>query len=124
MKRSGLAVLVLVCSACGGNAPAPPLVSQPATVETINGTERIGWNQTAGDTVELATIGYVIYVDGARVALGGVSCSTTATTTGYACSARLPTMSAGSHTLELASFVQDSALLESARSAALRVLVQ
>ena len=42
---------------------------------------------------------------------------------GFACSARLPTLTAGAHTLELASFITDGSVLESARSAALRVTV-
>ena len=42
---------------------------------------------------------------------------------GFACSARLPTLTAGAHTLELASFITDGSVLESARSAALSVTV-
>src|SRR5206468_10359800 len=41
--------------------------------------------------------------------------------TTFACTAPLPKLSSGSHALEIASFVTDGALLESARSAALRV---
>jgi glucose/arabinose dehydrogenase len=67
---------------------------------------------------------YAIYVDGVRSELAGASCAAAAATAdGFACSARLPTLTAGAHTLELASFVTDSSLLESARSAALRVSV-
>jgi glucose/arabinose dehydrogenase len=93
-------------------------------VETINGTERLGWDQPAADAVELATIGYAIYVDGGRMPLAGASCaSTSPSAVGFACSARLPTLPAGPHTLQLASFITDGAALESARSAALRVHV-
>jgi hypothetical protein len=117
------AALVLMCTACGGSAPQPPLVTPPAGGETITGTERIGWDQRAGDTVELASIRYAVYVDGARTELTGVTCSTTGSTVGYPCSARLPPMAPGAHTLEIASFVQDGAVLESVRSAALQVTV-
>jgi hypothetical protein len=118
--------LLAACVACGNSAPQPPVITPPSGGETINGSERIGWDQRAGDTVELAAIRYAVYVDGVRSELAGVLCSTTATAIGYACTARLPAMSAGSHTLEIASFstaVQDGSLLESSRSAALRVTV-
>jgi len=98
-------------------------VTPPPGGETINGSERIGWDQHAGDTVELAAIHYVVYVDGSRRDLSDVNCGTTASSSGYPCTARLPTMNAGSHTLELASYVQDNSLLESGRSAPLQVTV-
>jgi len=119
----GVAALVVICAACSDDTPQPPVVTPPPGAETINGSERIGWDQRAGDTVELAGIRYAIYVDGARNEATGVTCATTATSTGYACTARLPPLSAGAHTLEIASFVQETTVLESARSAALRVTV-
>jgi glucose/arabinose dehydrogenase len=103
--------------------PSPPAVDGSGGVETINGTEHVGWDQKAADTVELATIAYAIYVDGVRAELAGVTCATTATAAGFTCTARLPAMSVGSHTLELASFTNDGSILESARSAALRVML-
>lgn len=103
--------------------PVPPVVDSPAANETINGTERFGWDQRAADTVELATIRYAIYVDGTRSELAGVSCASSLTSAGFACSARLPALSAGSHALQLASFVNDGSVLESARSATLTVTV-
>jgi len=109
--------------ACSKQSPPPPEVTPPSAGETINGTERIGWTQRAADAVELATVRYAIYVDSTRSELAGASCDTTPTANGFACTARLPTLSAGAHTLELASFVVDGSLLESARSAALRVTV-
>jgi hypothetical protein len=124
MRRGGtLGFALLVLCACGGTAPQPPIVTPPAGTETINGSERIGWDQRAGDAAELAAIRYAIYVDGNRSELSGVTCAAAATATGYACSGRLPAMSAGTHTLEIVSFVQDGGTFESARSAALRVSV-
>ena len=102
--------------------PPPPVV-EPAPAETINGTERLGWTQAAADAVELGTFRYALYVDGGRVELGGVSCTPLSAAPEYSCAARLPSMSAGSHTLELAAFVVDGTLLESGRSAPLRVTV-
>src|SRR5438105_69667 len=84
-------------AACGGSArPSPPVVGNPPPApETINGTERIGWDQPAADAAELATIRYVMYVDGARTELTGVSCGSTAAANGFACTARLPSLTAG-----------------------------
>jgi glucose/arabinose dehydrogenase len=115
--------LALFAAACSKSSPPPPEVAPPAGGETINGTERLGWTQRAADAVELAAVRYAIYVDGTRSELAGVSCAPAAATDGFACSARLPPLTAGAHTLELASFVTDGSLLESARSAALRVTV-
>ncbi len=118
--------LILCCIAvlaCDKKTPAPPVIAPPAAGETINGTERLGWDQPAADAIELATFGYAIYVDAARTLLAGVSCASTSSAAGFACSARLPSLSAGSHMLQLASFITDGAVLESPRSAALRVNV-
>ena len=121
-------LLVLGCiAAIGCNSrptPAPPVVTPPATGEVITGSERIGWDQRAGDVVELAAISYVIYVDGVRTPLTEVSCGNTPTATGFGCSARLPSMSAGAHTLQIASTVVDGSPLESDRSAMLSVTVR
>src|SRR5262249_30978874 len=122
MKRGIATVaLSLLVAGCGHSAPSPPVVTPPQGTETINGSERLGWDQPAADAAELATIRYAIYVDGTRSELTGPTCSTTATATSFACSARLPALTPGTHTLELASFVQDGSLLESPRSAPLRV---
>src|SRR5262245_36926140 len=115
--------LTLFATACSKSSPPPPEVTPPAGGETINGTERLGWTQRAADAVELAAVRYAIYVDGNRSELAGASCAPAAAADGFACSARLPTLTAGAHTLEIASFVTDGSLLESARSAALRVTV-
>jgi aldose sugar dehydrogenase len=129
MRESRLLIVLcfIALAACDKKTPpAPPVVQPPATNETINGTERIGWEQPAADGVELAAIGYVVYVDGARTALPGVACAsspTNATPATFGCNGRLPTLTAGAHTLEIASFVDDGGVLESGRSAALRVTV-
>jgi glucose/arabinose dehydrogenase len=129
MRLSRLLIVLYFIALAGCDKktpPAPPVVQPPPTNETINGTERIGWEQPAADTVELTTIGYVVYVDGSRTALPGVACASTPTNaspTTFACSGRLPTLTAGAHTLEIASFVDDGGVLESGRSATLRVTV-
>ena len=121
MPRLWIVVCCVSLIACDRKSPPPTPVVDAPTNETVNGTERLGWNQPAADAVELATIGYVIYVDGMRTELTGTTCASAAATAGFSCTARLPAMSAGAHALELASFVNDGSLLESPRSAALRV---
>jgi glucose/arabinose dehydrogenase len=124
MSRLPIVVCCLAVMACDrGSPPAPPVVTPPAGTETINGTERIGWDQPATDAIELATFGYVLYVDGTRTPLTAVTCATAASTAAFACNARLPALSAGSHTLQVASLVTDGTVLESERSASLRVNV-
>ncbi|MCU1381884.1 MAG: Quinoprotein glucose dehydrogenase [Acidobacteria bacterium] len=124
MPRLWIVLCCLALTACDRRSPpAPPDVGTPPATETINGTERIGWDQPAADAVELAAIRYAIYVDGGRSELGGVSCDTTTAGAAFACTAPLPSMSRGAHTLELSSFVNDGGVLESARSAALHVTV-
>jgi glucose/arabinose dehydrogenase len=120
----GLAVVgvCLAAAACDKkSAPAPPTVDSPAAPEAINGSERLGWQQSASDAIELGAFRYAIYVDDARSELTGAACAQSATD--FACTARLPSMSPGAHTLQLATFVVDGSVLESARSAALRVTV-
>jgi aldose sugar dehydrogenase len=84
----------------------------------LSGSERLGWNQSSADPAELPTYRYVAYVDGARSDLADVSC-VPAGATQVSCSARLPTMSPGSHTIELATVSGSGA--ESERSAPLMV---
>jgi glucose/arabinose dehydrogenase len=123
VSRLWILIFGAVLVACDSKTPVPPVVDSPAANETINGTERVGWDQRAADAVELATVRYAIYVDGSRSELAGVSCASSLTSAGFACSARLPALSVGSHALQLASFVNDGSVLESARSATLTVTV-
>lgn len=121
MPRLWIVICCLSLTACDRRSPPPvPVVDAPPAAETITGAERIGWDQPAADAVELAAIGYAIYVDGVRADLPDATCASAAAA-GFSCTARLPAMSLGPHTLELASFVNDGAVLESARSAPLRV---
>ncbi len=122
MRRPAAIVLTALCLACGSKPPTP--TPTPNGIETIRGTERLGWDQQALDTVELATFRYAVYVDGARTEVADVNCAPTAGANGFSCSGRLPQMSPGQHTLELAAFVLDgSAIVESGRSSSLRVNV-
>ena len=89
----------------------------------ITGTERLGWDQRAADAVELGTFRYAIYVDGVRSELTDVSCETSSSGGAYPCSVRLPPLTAGTHVLELASFIVSGSVLESARSAPIQLTV-
>jgi glucose/arabinose dehydrogenase len=118
-----LAVCTLGIASCGGQTPPAPPSAAPPSDNTITGNERIGWDQSATDATELASYHYAIYVDGTRSELTGASCASSSTNGAFACNARLPSMSRGTHTLELATFVVDSGVVESAKSAALTVNV-
>jgi len=129
MKRLGwiravVATLVLATASCGGggNAPPPATSDPPATGERISGNERLGWNQAASSASELANFRYAAYVDGGRADLTDVSCGRSNDV--FTCSSRMPPMAPGAHTIELASYVVDNgAVIESQRSAPLRVTV-
>jgi glucose/arabinose dehydrogenase len=124
VRRLLILVWCVAAAACDSrSSPAPPVVTPPGNNETITGLERIAWDQRAGDAAELAAIGYVLYVDGNRTSLTEVTCATTSAAAGFACSGRLPPLTPGAHTLQLASTITDGTLLESERSAALSVTV-
>jgi aldose sugar dehydrogenase len=121
-KLIPICFFTILTLACGKDSPEPPGVT-PGPPENVTGTERLGWTQTASDAGELSTIRYAIYIDGARTELSGASCQppSSPTSAAFECSAPLPSIPAGAHTLELAAFVVDGSVLESARSAPLQV---
>ena len=121
--------LALLASAtlagCGGSdPPRSPDTGTPSGDVQVSGRERIGWNQVAADSAELGVFQYVIYIDGSRTVLNGVTCDSTATAGGFPCSAPLPALTAGRHTLELATVLTGSTGgVESDRSSALNVVM-
>jgi glucose/arabinose dehydrogenase len=126
MKQQGwwyVLVLAAITAACGGGGgSSPPGSSNPGGGDAgrITGNERLGWTQTGGEIGDLSSLRYAAYVDGNRVGLPDVSCSNSAGA--LACTSRLPAMSAGTHTIELVSFVMDGDnTIESPRSAGLTV---
>lgn len=125
MLRS-LAIIVVVCmcvAGCDKKEPETPDPGDPSGEVAVAPGDRLGWTQQAADAGQLASFQFALYLDGARLTLTGVSCSSTASGTAFDCSAQLPTFSTGTHTLELASFIVDgSDTIESARSAPLRII--
>ena len=117
-------VAAIVVAACGGSSnPPSPGTPGGGGGETITGRERIGWTQQALDADQLATFSYAAYVDGLRRVLEGATCPGSGAGT-FDCSAPLPSMTPGQHTIELVSFtVSEDTILESERSAPLRVTV-
>ncbi len=119
--------LVMLLSAgfagCDNNDPEPtPDPGQPSGEVQVSAGDRLGWTQAAPDRSDITSLQFALYVDGARTTLAGASC--TRAGAAFECSAVLPTMTAGTHTLELAAFVSEGGvLLESERSGGLRVAV-
>lgn len=108
---------------CDRKEPEMPDPGNPSGEVPVAPGDRLGWTQQAAGPGELASFRFALYLDGARLTLTGVSCSSTTSGTAFDCSAQLPTFTTGTHTLELASFIVDgSAIIESARSAPLRII--
>jgi glucose/arabinose dehydrogenase len=123
-RRVLLLPLLALLAACESNTPPPsPSPGPDPGGQTITGRERLGWDQTAATFAELATFRYAIYVDDIRSVVAGVSCEATAGPAGFACSGQLPPMNPGSHVLEVAAFYESNGIVESPRSAPLRVTV-
>jgi glucose/arabinose dehydrogenase len=118
--RTTAVVACCVAVACGKTPQPPTTESSP---QTIQGHERIGWEQAAADAQELSTFGYAIYVDDVRSEVSGASCSRSFGVEQFSCAAPLPPLSPGTHKLELATFVADGSGSESPRSSPLFVNV-
>jgi glucose/arabinose dehydrogenase len=122
MRRLAASCLCLVLAGCSEDPPDSPDIP-PGTVEPITGNERIGWLQRGATFDEVASLRYNIYVDGTPGEAQGVACEQVPTADGFPCSAALPPMSRGRHTLQLTSFLDAGSRLESGRSSSLVVQV-
>jgi aldose sugar dehydrogenase len=118
--RFALVLVVCVCVAgCNKKDPETP---DPSGDAQVSPGDRLGWTQPASDTADVASLQFALYVDGTRMTLAGSTCAVTGEA--FECSAVLPTLTAGTHTLQLAAFVTEgSVTAESTRSASLRVNV-
>src|SRR4051812_547113 len=121
MRSLGLVALLVtaVASACGGS---PAASGSNGDGQVLTGNERFGWDQAAADRTELASFKYAMYVDGTRVEAADVTCASTRTAAGFACTCRMPQLTPGTHSLQVAAFILDgTAVRESSRSTAVRV---
>lgn len=104
-------------ASCGGSP------TSPASGDVITGSERFGWDQPAADAGELASFRYALYVDEVRGEAQDVSCAAASSSARFACTSRLPSLSTGAHTLQVAAFVLDGgSVRESSRSTSVRVV--
>ncbi|MGE3507308.1 MAG: sorbosone dehydrogenase family protein [Vicinamibacterales bacterium] len=109
-----VALLALSVGACERESPSR------GDDEALTGNERIGWDQAAESLEELGALRYGLWVDGEGDFARDVTCS--ALIDGLAsCSGALPTMSPGTHVLEMATVLPDGR--QSARSTPLTVTV-
>jgi glucose/arabinose dehydrogenase len=111
------ALCAVAVSACGDSPSEGDRTSQ-----TITGSERLGWSQSAESAAEVSTFRFALYIDGVRSDLPDAFCNSGGSSRDFSCSAALPAMSSGAHTLELATLIGDGGA-ESARSSPLRVNV-
>jgi hypothetical protein len=121
-------LIVLGCLAFVGckdrTRPAAPIMDVRPEPVAVTGTERIGWDQPAATSAELAKLRFVVYVDGDRTELPDASCAPAqAPASTFRCTARLPTLSRGTHNLQLASALEGRADHESARAGPLTINV-
>ncbi len=134
--RDTLRSVVFVCVFAGALAAcsSPKSTNSPASTPstpaelpagTINGTERLGWDQQAPDAEELADYSWALYVDGTPVVLTSAKCGPlTGENLSAACESPLPPLQPGQRTLELGTRVtRGGVVLESPRSEALVVTV-
>jgi glucose/arabinose dehydrogenase len=119
-----VAVLCICAAGCDQKDPETPDPGDPPSgVVRVMPGARISWRQGAADAAEAASLQFALYIDGSRTTLAGATCSGSGGDAGFECSAVLPSLSTGTHTLEIAAFSMDgSATLESPRSAPLQVV--
>ncbi len=99
-----LLVLVIGSYACGSSTSIPSASTSRSTPQTTTKPEHLSWSQAAASDAEMASIRFAVYIDGSRSELAGSSCAASATQGVYDCSAPLPTLAPGSHTLQMAAY--------------------
>ena len=125
MVRSPLASLLVLCTAVvscdrdSSSSPSPP----SGSAESVTGRERVAWIQGFVSSSDLMVLQFAAYIDGSRRVLEGTTCSPSSGD-GFSCSAPLPALTAGRHTLEIASFFNSgTGVVESPRSPPLQLMV-
>jgi aldose sugar dehydrogenase len=113
-------------SGCG-SAPSPPSTSPPSTSPStaipVRGFEHFAWNQNT-EVVDIAQYTFIAYVDDVPSGLPDADCHAAAVSTQFDCAAKLPTMSAGAHKLQVsAAFSLNGIQVEGPRSEVLNLSV-
>src|SRR4051812_39109807 len=123
LPASLLCIGAMTFASCGSDSPAPsaPVGGSSSSIVTISGTEKIAWDQAAPDASRLDHYRYVGYVDDVRQVLADATCGRTSVGGLFPCTAGLPKMTPGSHSLNLAVEEIDGLQQQSPRSAALQL---
>ena len=96
----GLAVLASLALACGGDHE--PDDGDPSSGGSGTRTgDRLSWDQAAPSWEQLRAYLFRVYVDGEPIGLTQVECARAASNGLFACSAPVPALSAGRHTLSM-----------------------
>ena len=126
MSRWPLARLLVLCATAVAGCNEDSSSSSPppsGSAETVTGRERVGWVQTSVSASDIAMLQYAAYIDGSRRVLEGSTC-TAASNANFDCSAPLPPLTAGRHTLEIVTFFDAvTGVVESPRSPPLQLMV-
>ena len=93
-------------------APDPGI--RPGDVQVSPG-DRLGWTQPAPDAADIASYQFALYLDGSRSTLAGVGCTQAASAITSIAAPCCPRLTAGTHTLELAAFIDDGGARSRAR---------
>src|SRR5215210_3805955 len=96
-----IALLCLSASGCKRKEPETPDRGTPSGDVRVATGDRLAWTQQAPDAAAVASYQFALYVDGTRTTLTGVNCASAGSA--FECSAILPALNPGTHTLELAS---------------------
>lgn len=81
--------------------------AQPAATPIV-GTEKLGWDQPAADTAELALIKWQAYLDAATipVPIVNATCGQTKGPAGFPCVGDIPALTPGDHSIGLTAYFE------------------
>lgn len=81
---------------------AGPAVAQ-GTGTPVVGTEKLGWDQDAATTADLALLSWAAYIDQATtpVPIANAVCGQTKGTDGFPCTGNIPALTPGDHTITM-----------------------
>jgi hypothetical protein len=92
-----------------GRTPAPG----PFTPQAVTGDERIQWRQDARTFQEVSAYQFVAYIDGVEEPLADAHCEPKPPRGPFYCSARLPSLSPGEHSIRIAAVADGTAGIRS-----------